>query len=348
MNKDNNLKITVFIILYSIVFILLVGIRISAMRSERQKELRLNAIETETRQVKTDYAALMEKYNTLLADYQALEEQISTENDLIEQTSEVSVITMFEDAIVQAVDIPLIEETTIEETTDPIEVVAETENIILNTSTAPATYSYSYGQHINYVAFGNSITSHGINEYWWNNIGMGATTIDKDYVHQVLAGLQSLTGSASLTCYNYCTWELQANDRAETYCLIDYYLDTQPDIISIQLSENIIDMRHYESDWEELIRYVQNKCPNAQILIIDDFWYGGDKSNLKKQAAENCGVQFVDLSGIRGKSEYQCGMGTTVYDADGNPHTVNHEGVAAHPGDAGMTYIANQILQYIH
>lgn len=210
------------------------------------------------------------------------------------------------------------------------------------------TYTYSYGQNVSYFAIGNSITVHGENEYWWNNIGMSATSIDKDYVHLVAAGIQNITGSVTVNAYNFYPWEVQVDDRAETFTLLDFMLDTQPDIISIQLSENVLDMSHYQSDWEELIRYVQNKCPNAQIIIIDDFWYGGDKSTLKKKAADNTGVQFVSLSAIRNNEAYKCGLGTTVYDADGNPHIVEHEGVAKHPNDAGMQYIADGILSYIH
>ena len=38
-------------------------------------------------------------------------------------------------------------------------------------------------ENYNYLAIGNSITLHGINDYWWNECGMAASTLENDYVH---------------------------------------------------------------------------------------------------------------------------------------------------------------------
>lgn len=42
----------------------------------------------------------------------------------------------------------------------------------------------------NYLAIGNSITQHGICDYWWNKHGMAASKEDKDYVHLVKNGIE--------------------------------------------------------------------------------------------------------------------------------------------------------------
>ena len=52
-------------------------------------------------------------------------------------------------------------------------------------------------------------------------------------------------------------------------------------------------------------------------------------------------------TGIADNEQYYCGLGTTVYDKDGNPHTVKNEGVAMHPGDKGMELIAERIIEAI-
>ena len=199
----------------------------------------------------------------------------------------------------------------------------------------------------NYVAIGNSITKHSINDYWWNEVGMAATSREKDYVHLITSHLEDLYGDVCMNALNYSVWEMQATDRAETYQLLDYYLDNRLNLVTIQLSENVNDMATYETDFEELIRYIQECAPNAQIIVIDDFWNSDDKSNLKEKAAQNTGVDFVSLSEIKGKQEYQCGMGTTVYDSDGQEHIVDHEGVALHPNDKGMKYIADAVISVI-
>lgn len=196
----------------------------------------------------------------------------------------------------------------------------------------------------NYLAIGNSITLHGLADYWWNEVGMAASFEDRDYVHLVVTGLETTNEIVCEHAFNFCQWEIQAADRAETFEILNPYLSEKLNLVTIQLSENVSDMSTFEVDYEELIKHIQEIAPDAQILVIDDFWDLGDKSTLKEKAANNTGVQFISLAEIKGKSEYRCGIGTTVYDANGNEHTVEHNGVASHPGDKGMEYIANAVL----
>lgn len=194
----------------------------------------------------------------------------------------------------------------------------------------------------NYLAIGNSITIHPLNEYWWNECGMAASTAEKDYVHQVASALD-----AKYYAYNFASWEMMGHDRGETLSLLDGLLSEALDLVTIQLSENASDLSTFESDFEELIRYVQKEAPNAQLLVIGDFWDKEQKDEMKQQACEATGVDFISLDEIKGLEEYQCGMNTTVFDSDGNPHTVEHSGLAKHPGDTGMKWIADRILAVV-
>lgn len=194
----------------------------------------------------------------------------------------------------------------------------------------------------NYLAIGNSITIHPLNEYWWNECGMAATSAENDYVHIVTSALD-----AKFYAYNFATWEMMGYDRGETLSLLDGLLSEELDLVTIQLSENASDLSTFESDFEELIRYVQKGAPDAQILVIGDFWDKEQRGEMKQQACEATGVEFVSLDEIKGLEEYQCGMDTTVYDSEGNPHTVEHDGVAKHPGDTGMKWIADRIIQLV-
>lgn len=165
-----------------------------------------------------------------------------------------------------------------------------------------------------YLAIGNSITWHGIADYWWNEIGMAASSADKDYVHRVVSYLQDQYGQVNYNAYNFYVWEVQGADRAETLQLLDEYLDEKLNLVTIQLGENVTDMETFETDYEELIRYVQQKAPEAQIIVVDEFWRDDNKSAQKVEAVNNTGVQFVNLDEIKEKAEYQCGIGTMVYD----------------------------------
>ena len=194
----------------------------------------------------------------------------------------------------------------------------------------------------NYLAIGNSITIHPLNEYWWNECGMAATTAENDYVHLVASALD-----AKSDAYNFATWEMMGHDRGETLSLLDGLISEELDLVTIQLSENASDLSTFESDFEELIRYVQKGAPDAQILVIGDFWDKERKDEMKQKACEETGVEFISLDEIKGLEEYQCGMDTKVYDSDGSSHTVEHAGVADHPGDTGMKWIADRIIEVV-
>ena len=197
----------------------------------------------------------------------------------------------------------------------------------------------------NYLAIGNSITIHGYADYWWDDDrGMAASTDENDYVHLIGKWLEeNKTEEVKYYAYNFAIWEIQSYDRAEILSVLDSYLSSNLDLVTIQLSENASNIDTFETDCEELFNYIKDKAPNAQIIIIDDFWDKGDKSKMKKKAAEALGFDFVSLDDIKGKLEYQAGIGAVVEDKEGNKHTIEHSGVAAHPGDEGMKEIAERV-----
>lgn len=206
--------------------------------------------------------------------------------------------------------------------------------------------AYWHEGNYNYLALGNSITKHPLCDYWWNEIGMAATTEEKDYFHLVVKYLQNSYGEVQAQAFNVYYWEIISADRAQTLSAWDAYLSEELDLVTIQLSENVLDTATFEKDFREMIVYVTEKCPNAQIIVIDDFW-SDEKSEMKKRAIDRLNVAFVDLSEIRGDSTYQAGMGTMVYDAEGNSHKLEHDGVSVHPGDRGMQYYMEKIVSLI-
>lgn len=205
----------------------------------------------------------------------------------------------------------------------------------------------------NYLAIGNSITLHGIENIWWNEIGMAATDEEHDYFHLVLKYLKENNDSVKGVPYNFCEWETYNGDRDETLEYLDQYLSSELDLVTIQLGENaqlgeeVRNLEAYQKDYVSLINYVKEKAPNARILVIDDFWSDGLRNERKKNAAEETGVEFVSLEGITNNQEYYCGLNTIVYDKDGGEHIVEHDGVANHPGDKGMAAIASRVIEVL-
>lgn len=199
----------------------------------------------------------------------------------------------------------------------------------------------------NYLAIGNSITLHNECSYWWNKVGMAASDAEHDYYHLVVDYLESLNSEVVAYPYNYSVWETQSTDRDETLEFIDFLLSEKLDLVTIQLGENAKDISTFEQDYASLIKYISEKAPNAQIVVIGDFWSNGDRDFLKKKACETCNVTYVPLEGIRDNKDYYCGLGTVVYDAEGTSHVVEHSGVASHPGDEGMKAIADIVINEI-
>ena len=194
-----------------------------------------------------------------------------------------------------------------------------------------------------YFPLGNSITVHAPNEVWWNETGMAASDADHDYVHLVSAFLSASHGKIACHPYYFYEWET-AENRASKLSLLDPYLDSGLDLVTIQLGENAEDLTTFEQDFEDLIRYVREKAPEARVLVIDDFWFNEERSRMKRSAADKAGVEFVSLEEIRGSADAEAGIGSVVYDPAGNPHTVQNADVASHPGDQGMRLIADQII----
>lgn len=196
----------------------------------------------------------------------------------------------------------------------------------------------------NYLAIGNSITYHGLCSYWWNAVGMAASDIDHDYVHLTIKHLKEKRDDVNSYIYNFNAWERQCEDRDETLESIEPYLDKALNLVTIQLGENTKELKTFKNDFISLINFIKNKAPNAEIVVIGDFWKYKNRDSLKQRAASECNVRFANLDKIADNRDYFCGMKTKVYDALGNKHIVKHHGTSVHPGDKGMEFIAKKII----
>ena len=197
----------------------------------------------------------------------------------------------------------------------------------------------------NYLAIGNSLTVHEICSYWWNEIGMAASDAEHDYFHIVRRELERRFGQVTARTFPFYPWEITEHDRDQTLGLLDPLLDDRLSLVTVQLGENVRDFTTFAEDYVSLIEYIKKKTGGkAQIVVVGDFWR---EDPVRSAAAEKCGVAYASLKGALDDPKYRSKIGAVVFDAEGKPHTVNHSGVAKHPGDEGMAFIAAKILEKV-
>ena len=195
----------------------------------------------------------------------------------------------------------------------------------------------------NYLAIGNSLTRHGINAYWWNDIGMAASDAEHDYFHLVCAGLRQRFGKVEARAVNFSIWERTGHDRDQALTDLDGLLDERLSLVTVQLGENVRDYATYPADYVSLLRHIGRKTGGrARILVIGNFW---SEDEVRSAAAAQCGAEYLSLKAAHGDPQYQSWLGAVVFDAEGREHVIEHDGVASHPGDEGMAFIADLILK---
>lgn len=192
----------------------------------------------------------------------------------------------------------------------------------------------------NYLAIGNSLT---LITSWGR--GICATQPDKDYFGLVKQRLAAEHGDVVASRINYASWE-RMQERGKALDLLDLLLSDKLDLVTIQLGENATDTSHLEEDMETLIAYVHQHAPKAKIVVIGDFW-DKNRNGQRKQAAKRQNVLFADLSDIIGNKDYQSKEGIVCTLDDGSTIAVSKE-AETHPGDKGMAYIAERVMEQIH
>lgn len=96
-------------------------------------------------------------------------------------------------------------------------------------------------------------------------------------------------------------------------------------------------------DLENLIKNIKEKAPKAKIIVIGD-WWSIEKNSMRIEAANNTGCTFADLLEVIGNSECQSVTGKQRYLEEYSLIEVS-EAASTHPGDLGMKYIADRVIQ---
>lgn len=205
----------------------------------------------------------------------------------------------------------------------------------------------------NFLALGNSITLHEIMSYWWGFWGMAATRRENDWVHKLLAKLQV----SNPDCVEYAVNMAATFERSGVYDLQQIissekatgHTDFQTidlstiELVVVRIGENGLASQALV---ENLIDSIKTNCPNAEIVITGMFWSNNTKETYLHNAATAKECTFVQINQFDTQA-YKESVGNQVYGDDGQLHTIDNGGVAAHPSDAGMEAIADTIFNVL-
>lgn len=187
---------------------------------------------------------------------------------------------------------------------------------------------------------GNSITLHGpAPEIGWNgNWGMAASSQDKDFVHLLTARIsKEAGGKVQVKIRNIADFE-----RRLTEFNIEQELKEElafaADVIILAIGENSATPKS-DQDRERMTQALNNlltqlkKQGQPKIFVRSQFWPDAEKDTLLNRACEDAGAVWVDLEQL----------GADPVNAARSERKIEHAGVAGHPGDRGMTAIADKI-----
>jgi len=188
---------------------------------------------------------------------------------------------------------------------------------------------------------GNSITLHGplASIGWSGNWGMAATSQDKDYVHLMLSAIAKAAGGEPEARIDNIA------DIERQYATIDVearlkdHLAFNPDIVVLAIGENVPalatdgDKSAFQAAVTRLLTDLEQASRPA-LFVRSCFWPDAAKDEALRQACAAVGGTFIDIGAL----------GRDPANAARSERTIEHAGVAGHPGDRGMLAIADAIL----
>lgn len=193
------------------------------------------------------------------------------------------------------------------------------------------------GKKIMFV--GNSITLHGIlpSIGWYNEWGMAASSKETDYVHILVDKTNEVEPDSQFCICQVSAWEcdyIRGEEKFESY---KNAREFEADIIVTRFIENCkydtFDPIVFKKELDSLLKFL-NKSGNAKIIMTTAFWKHPGDNALIEYAKEN-DLPCIELGDL-GELDEMKALGL-----------FEHDGVANHPGDLGMKYIAERIFEEI-
>ncbi|MEI8017638.1 MAG: SGNH/GDSL hydrolase family protein [Schlesneria sp.] len=191
---------------------------------------------------------------------------------------------------------------------------------------------------------GNSITLHGPAPAigWTGNWGMAASVKEKDYVHLLTADIAKATGTApEIRVRNIADFE-RGYDAFDIEKEFREELEFQADIVILAIGENVAELAtddakaNYAKAFARLLP-ILGRQGQSTVFVRGCFWKNESKDAIMRKATTDANATFVDIKELGGDES----------NAARSERTIQHAGVAGHPGDKGMRAIADAIFAAI-
>jgi lysophospholipase L1-like esterase len=191
---------------------------------------------------------------------------------------------------------------------------------------------------------GNSITLHGPAPKigWDGNWGMAASSRERDYVHLLLSRIaKAAGGEPEASIKNIADFERQLGGFNIKNGLKDE-LAFEADLIVIAIGENVSALEtdeakaNFKAAFTSLLSELKQHG-KPTIFVRSNFWADPAKDLILKSVCEKAGGIFVDNSKLSSDDS----------NFARSERKIEHDGVAAHPGDRGMKAIADALWQAI-
>lgn len=192
------------------------------------------------------------------------------------------------------------------------------------------TYNRTWTERSERLLFiGNSITYHpaAVEQHNWHGAwGMAASSADRDYVHQVWAGIAARQGSVPEMRI------VSAVQIADILAVGDAIAEYKPDVIVVQWGEAApLDMA--QEDWDAIYGKIADAADGARVLAVG-MWGTheiSDRDIRLQAAALASGMTYIPFADLHAPRTPDMCAGL-------------HPGVCNHPFDNEMAALANRIL----
>ncbi|MGN0493291.1 MAG: SGNH/GDSL hydrolase family protein [Acutalibacteraceae bacterium] len=181
---------------------------------------------------------------------------------------------------------------------------------------------------------GNSITKHRPKPEiaWENDCGMAASSLENDYVHQLMSKIRTIDSEARFAIQ--AAWEIEGNFENLNFEKISAAREYDADVIIMFFGANV--KKEYK-DRTDLKKTLSEACVELRNYVnptnkAEVYWFGGfyirpEIDAEKEKAANICGDKYTSLGDI--------------------PFRTETHGKFNHPSDLGMKEIAELMWEMI-